>query len=109
MHGACVSARARRSGTRQPAKVGLFAAKTGIGQEVIRYLEPFGVRIIAVTRDGRDIPGADLNMPVSRTADVWPQADYPVIIAPATPQTGMVGKAAFEAMPAIPYGTCRMC
>ena len=72
----------------------------GIGREVIRYLEPFGVRIITVTRDGREVPGADVNLPVSRIDEVWPQADYPVIIAPATEETrGMVDRAAFEAMP----------
>ena len=72
----------------------------GIGQEIIRYLEPFGVRIIAVSRDSRQVPGADVNVPVSRIDEVWPQADFPVLIAPATPETrGMVDKAALEAMP----------
>ena len=54
----------------------------GIGREVIKRLEPFDVRIIAVTRSGRDG-----TIPVERVGEVWGQADHFVLCAPATDET----------------------
>lgn len=71
----------------------------GIGTEVIRYLTPFEVRFLAVTRSGRDIPGAE-SLPASRMDEVWPQVDYLVISAPATVETaGLIGRRELAAMP----------
>jgi D-3-phosphoglycerate dehydrogenase len=54
----------------------------GIGREVIKRLEPFGVEILAVTRSGRDG-----TLPVERIGEIWSQADHFVVCAPATDAT----------------------
>lgn len=59
----------------------------GIGQEVIRYLQPLGARTIAVTRSGRQVAGAERSLPAERLDEVWPSADVIVLTAPATAET----------------------
>jgi D-3-phosphoglycerate dehydrogenase len=54
----------------------------GIGREVIKRLEPFGVKILAVTRSGRDG-----TLPVERIGEIWGEADHFVVCAPATDET----------------------
>jgi D-3-phosphoglycerate dehydrogenase len=54
----------------------------GIGREVIKRLEPFDVKILAVTRSGRDG-----TIGVDRIGEVWSQADHFVLCAPATDET----------------------
>lgn len=70
-----------------------------IGQAVIRYLEPFDVRILAVTRSGRDVPGASVSTDPGGLEGIWPEADHVVLSAPATAQTRhLVGAVELEAM-----------
>ena len=54
----------------------------GIGGEVIKRLEPFDVKILAVTRSGRDG-----TIPLERIGEVWGQADHFVLCAPSTEDT----------------------
>ena len=64
----------------------------GIGQELIRFLQPFRCRILAVNRSGTAVDGADVTLPVSRLDDVCRVADYVVLAAPGTQQTrAMIG------------------
>jgi phosphoglycerate dehydrogenase-like enzyme len=51
----------------------------GIGGELIKLLEPHDVKILAVTRSGRDG-----TIPVERIGEIWSQADHFVLCAPAT-------------------------
>ncbi|WP_431908218.1 D-isomer specific 2-hydroxyacid dehydrogenase family protein [Nonomuraea jabiensis] len=70
----------------------------GIGRVLMRMLEPFGCRVLAVTDSG-EAPGADLVLPRARYREVLPEADYVVVLAPATAETrGMFGKREFELM-----------
>lgn len=72
----------------------------GIGVRLIELLKPFGVRIIAVNRSGRDVPGADEVVTFDDVANVWPRADYFVILAPLTDETyQMVNADVFREMP----------
>lgn len=71
----------------------------GIGEAVIRGLAPFDVRILAVTRSGREVPSAAASLAASDVAEVWPVADYVVLTAPATPETKhLIGAAELAAM-----------
>jgi D-2-hydroxyacid dehydrogenase (NADP+) len=54
----------------------------GIGRELIKRLEPHDVKILAVTRSGRDG-----TLPVERIGEIWSQADHFVLCAPATEGT----------------------
>jgi phosphoglycerate dehydrogenase-like enzyme len=66
----------------------------GIGRELIRMLEPHDVRIVAVTRSGRDD-----TLPASRMDEIWDAADHFVICAPATDGTRhLVGAGQLAAM-----------
>lgn len=81
------------------ATVGIIGAG-GIGKEVIRLLQPFNVRIIAVTRSGRTIEGADLSISSSETFDHLDQMDYAVVAAPATSGTeALIGKKELDRLP----------
>lgn len=72
----------------------------GIGRAVIAALEPFAVRVIAVNRSGRPVPGADEVVTQDRVGELWPRADAVVLSAPATADTiGMIDRAALAAMP----------
>ena len=59
----------------------------GIGRALIGLLEPFGAEVIAVTRRGRDVPGAARTLPADRVAEAWGEAHHVVIAAPATDGT----------------------
>jgi D-3-phosphoglycerate dehydrogenase len=66
----------------------------GIGRALTRLLEPLDVRVIAVTRRGRDG-----TLPADRMREALPDADHVVIAAPATPGTRhLIGAAELEAM-----------
>jgi phosphoglycerate dehydrogenase-like enzyme len=66
----------------------------GIGRALIGLLEPLDVRVIAVTRRGRDG-----TLPADRLHEALPDAHHVVIAAPATPDTRhIVGAAELEAM-----------
>ncbi|MCX4097454.1 D-isomer specific 2-hydroxyacid dehydrogenase family protein [Nocardia sp. alder85J] len=67
----------------------------GIGRELIALLEPFGARIVAVTRSGTPIsaPGVVETLPASRLPEIWSRVDHVVVGAPATPETRhLIGK-----------------
>jgi D-3-phosphoglycerate dehydrogenase len=71
----------------------------GIGRALIGLLEPFGARVIAVTRRGHDVPGAARTLPADRLGEVWGEARHVVIAAPATDGTRhLVGAAELAAM-----------
>ncbi|MHA2789555.1 D-isomer specific 2-hydroxyacid dehydrogenase family protein [Corynebacterium sp. S7] len=63
----------------------------GIGRRLISLLNAFGTKSIAVTRTGRDVPGATTSLSFAEIDSVWPAADYFVILAPLTNETrGMI-------------------
>jgi phosphoglycerate dehydrogenase-like enzyme len=71
----------------------------GIGRALIGLLEPFGAEVIAVTRRGRDVPGAARTLPADALDEVWPLARHVVIAAPATAGTRrLVGPRELAAM-----------
>lgn len=71
----------------------------GIGEALIRMLEPFRAEVIAVTHSGRNVPGASANLPASETARSWPEGDFFVLAAPATESTTkMIGAQQLAAM-----------
>jgi phosphoglycerate dehydrogenase-like enzyme len=59
----------------------------GIGRALIELLAPFRARILAVTRRGRPVPGAETTVPADRVDDVLPGADFVVLAAPGTGDT----------------------
>ncbi|TDC92261.1 hydroxyacid dehydrogenase [Nonomuraea deserti] len=70
----------------------------GIGRALMRMLEPFGCRVLAVTDRG-EAPGAAQIVPRARYRETLPEAAYVVVAAPATPQTrGMFGAREFGLM-----------
>ena len=84
----------------------LFAGSTvvilgagGIGRALIRLLEPFDVHMLAVTRSGRDVPGATAGYSADQTEEVWPEGDFFVVAAPATGATEkMIGARELDAI-----------
>ena len=71
----------------------------GIGRALIRLLEPFGTRMLAVTRSGREVPGATESYSTDRTGELWPEGDFFVVAAPATGATQkMIGAQELSAM-----------
>lgn len=71
----------------------------GIGQRLIDYLVALDARVIAVTRSGREVPGATLSLAADDLDQVWPVADFVVLAAPATDETRrLVGPAELDAM-----------
>lgn len=78
----------------QAAAVGSLAASQvtvvgagGIGTSLIRLLQPFGCRIVAVTRSGREVEGAHRSVGADGLDDALASADVVVLAAPATPET----------------------
>lgn len=70
----------------------------GIGRVLIRLLEPFGTRVLAVTRSGREVQGAE-SFAMDELDRVWPEGDYFVVAAPATEETRhMIGARELAAM-----------
>ena len=66
---------------------------------MIRLLEPFGARVLAVTRSGREVPGATESYSANRTDELWPEGDFFVVAAPATGATEkMIGARELGAM-----------
>jgi D-3-phosphoglycerate dehydrogenase len=59
----------------------------GIGRSLIELVAPLRMRVIAVTRRGRPVEGAELTVPVDRLDDVLGEADYVVLAAPGTPDS----------------------
>ncbi|WP_432572193.1 D-isomer specific 2-hydroxyacid dehydrogenase family protein [Kineococcus sp. SYSU DK005] len=59
----------------------------GIGRAMVPALTALGASVIAVTRRGHDVPGAELTLPADRTGEVWERADHVILAAPATSET----------------------
>jgi phosphoglycerate dehydrogenase-like enzyme len=71
----------------------------GIGQALIDRLQPLEVRVVAVTRSGRQVHGAQLSLDAGALERVWPEADFVVLAAPATAGTRhLVGREQLAAM-----------
>ncbi|MFC4605712.1 D-isomer specific 2-hydroxyacid dehydrogenase family protein [Rhodococcus kronopolitis] len=65
----------------------------GIGRALIPYLAASGARVLAVTRSGTPVPGADETLPADRLDEVWARADHFVVAAPATAAThNLIGR-----------------
>jgi phosphoglycerate dehydrogenase-like enzyme len=63
----------------------------GIGQATLRSLTPFGVRTLALTRSGRQVPQASVSLGPGGLERLLAESDYVVLAAPATPETdGMI-------------------
>ncbi|WP_406692043.1 D-isomer specific 2-hydroxyacid dehydrogenase family protein [Saccharopolyspora sp. ID03-671] len=58
-----------------------------IGRALIPPLRALGAEVVAVTRSGRDVPGAARTLAAADSGEVWSQADHVVIAAPATSDT----------------------
>lgn len=72
------------------ATVGIVGAG-GIGGELIRLLAPFETRTIALTRDGRPVPGADTSVGPQGLPWLLAESDYVVLAAALTGETrGMI-------------------
>lgn len=59
----------------------------GIAVELLRLLAPFEVDVTIVRRGDDPLPGADRTVPVSRLAEVLPDADVLILAAAATAET----------------------
>jgi D-3-phosphoglycerate dehydrogenase len=71
--------------------VGIVGAG-GIGREIIRRLHPFGVRVIASTHSGAEVPGAARSLGAHDLDDLLEESAYVVLCAPLTPEThGLIG------------------
>jgi D-3-phosphoglycerate dehydrogenase len=70
----------------------------GIGRELIRLLKPHDTEIVAVTRRGLPVEGAERTLPADRVSEVW-GAGHVVLAAPSTAATRhLVDRAALAAM-----------
>ncbi len=64
----------------------------GIGTAVIERLAPFGPRVIALTRSGREIAGAERSLPAGGLAELLEASDYVVLALPLTAESrGLIG------------------
>jgi phosphoglycerate dehydrogenase-like enzyme len=71
--------------------VGIVGAG-GIGREAIKRLAPFDVRILALTRSGAPVPGADRSFGPDGLHELLTESDFVVLGAPLTPETrGLIG------------------
>ena len=68
------------------ATVGVVGAG-GIGTQLIGMLAPLGLRTIALTRDGRDVPGADVSVGPEELQTLLARSDYVVLTAALTAET----------------------
>lgn len=59
----------------------------GIGTALIELLAPLRTTVLAVTRSGREVPGAVLSVAPDRLHEVLTQADHVVVAAPSTSAT----------------------
>ena len=76
--------------------VGIVGAG-GIGGETITRLGPFGVRILALTRSGRDVTGADRSLGPDGLDELLAESDYVVLAVPLTESTrGLIGRRELE-------------
>lgn len=78
----------------QPLEPRLLATSTvgivgagGVGQAAIRMLGPFGPRVLALTRSGRQIEGALVCTGPDGLAELLHESDFVVLAVPETPET----------------------
>ena len=64
----------------------LVVGAGGIGRALIALLAPLGPRVLAVTRRGRPVPGAERTVAADGLDGLLGEADYVVLAAPATAQ-----------------------
>lgn len=73
-----------------------------IGEQLIRFLEPFGCEVTAVNKSGRDVAGAHATFSFEEFAShrhLVGDADFVVVIAPLTDHTeNMIGAEFFQDM-----------
>jgi phosphoglycerate dehydrogenase-like enzyme len=63
----------------------------GVGTELIDLLSPFAVRTIALTRNARSVPNADISVGPSELARLLGESDFVVVTAALTGETaGMI-------------------
>ncbi|SNT09550.1 D-3-phosphoglycerate dehydrogenase [Rhodococcoides kyotonense] len=87
-----------RVGTLDGATVAIVGCG-GIGRALIPFLHAAGAKVLAVTRSGVPVDGAELTLPSDRVGEVWSRADHFVISAPATTETAhLVDESVFAAM-----------
>jgi phosphoglycerate dehydrogenase-like enzyme len=86
-------------GRRLAGTVAGIVGAGGVGSELIRLLGPLGVSSIALTRTGRDVPGATRSVGPEGLAELLRESDWVVIAAPDTPATRhLIGSAELAAM-----------
>ncbi|NAZ77855.1 hydroxyacid dehydrogenase [Kineococcus sp. T13] len=59
----------------------------GIGRAMIPAFTGLGASVLAVTRRGHAVEGAERTLPADRVGEVWEAADHVVLAAPATEAT----------------------
>lgn len=70
-----------------------------IGTEFIRMIAPLGAYIVAVTRTGRPVEGAQSSCPISDLNEILPEGDFFVFALPETEETrNLIAKAEFSKM-----------
>lgn len=88
-----------RAGTSLEGAVVGIVGCGGIGEHLLALLSPLGADVVAVTRSGRDVQGAQVSLSADRIDRLWPIADHVVLLAPATVETrSLVGEAELKAM-----------
>jgi phosphoglycerate dehydrogenase-like enzyme len=78
---------ARPTGRTLAGAVVALVGAGDIGASLIRMLEPLGAEVVAVTRSGRDVPGATASYAVAELDRVLQLASFVVLAAPSTAQT----------------------
>jgi phosphoglycerate dehydrogenase-like enzyme len=68
-------------------KTALVLGYGDVGAAVGRGARKLGVKVIAVTRSGKPVAGADEVVPVAKLARVIGRADFVIVATPLTPQT----------------------
>jgi D-3-phosphoglycerate dehydrogenase len=84
----------RQADTRRLAESTVLILGTGgIGRALAEMLEPLRARILAVSRTGAKLPGAERTQSVEHLEDLVGEADFVVVAAALTPGTrGLIGR-----------------
>ncbi|MFB2555922.1 D-isomer specific 2-hydroxyacid dehydrogenase family protein [Herbiconiux liangxiaofengii] len=76
----------------------------GIGLELLRLLEPFGVHVTVVRRSAVPVPGAERTVTGDELHEVLPDADLVIVAAAFTAGTDkLIGRAELDLMPDTAY------